>query len=258
MSYILIDAGNSCLKLSVIEHTFHTEQYFTILDYSKLYEDFIEQLSDFSITHVIVSNVNNPMISHIICDASLSLWQVEASIIISEQDKYGISTLYTNPRLLGSDRWLALIAAYAGYSKALCVIDCGSAVTIDVLNDEGLHLGGFITPGLNMSRNTLGLNTSNLPHITSESSGFDNSSSFLAINTYDAIIAGSLYQLSAYVEHIISEIKNTISDNIECIITGGDAIIVQKLVSHHLVYHEKLVLDGLNIVAKDLMSGNIL
>ena len=258
MAYILIDAGNSCLKLSVVEHTSYTEQYFTILDYANLYEDFIDQLSEFVISHVVVSNVNNSMVSHIICDASLFLWQVEPTIVISEQNKYGISTLYTNPRLLGSDRWLALIAAFSSTPKALCVIDCGSAVTIDVLTDKGLHLGGFITPGLNMSRTTLGLNTSNLPQITTESAHLNNSSTFLASNTYDAIIAGSLYQLSAYVEHIITEIKNTISENIECIITGGDAIIVQKLVTHHLVYREKLVLDGLNIVAKDLISRNIL
>lgn len=252
MSYILIDAGNSCLKLSVLDETDKLENYFTILDYNDLYQQFIEQLSEFIISNVIISNVNNTMISHIITDACLYLWNIVPYHVVTEQNKYGISTRYSNPRLLGCDRWLALIAAKAEFNQALCVVDCGTAVTIDVLTEEGMHVGGFITPGLSMSRNALGLNASNLPLINKGEYTTNSSSSFLANNTQDAIIGGTLYQLSAYVERVISEIKLEVSNNIECIITGGDAIILQGLVSHHFSYREKLVLEGLDIIAQDL------
>lgn len=258
MKYLLIDAGNSFLKLSVMDHASELEVHYAVLDYNNLYDDFSEQLSDYTISNVILSNVSYPMVSHIISDVSSLLWNIQPHIVITEQNKYGVTTRYTNPRLLGSDRWLALIAARPETNNAVCVIDCGSAVTIDVLSKDNLHLGGFITPGLKLSRKTLGQNTGNIPLMENNSSQIENNFGFLATNTFDAITAGTLYQLSAYVEHIITEIKNEVCDNIECIITGGDAIIVQKLSSHHFVYREKLVLDGLNIVAKDLFFKDTL
>ncbi len=258
MKCILIDAGNSRLKLSIIDLSTCLELYFSIFDYHNLYDNLSSQLADFSIQNVIISNVNSPIISHIISDVSLYLWGIKTHIVITEQNKYGITTLYSNPKLLGSDRWLALIAARTQTVKSVCVIDCGSAVTIDILNDENLHLGGFITPGLSLSRKTMGQNTSKLPFMVEHNFSGTNSSAYYATNTHDAISAGTLYQLSAYIEHIIAEIKNDVCDNIECIITGGDAIIAQKLISHHLIYREKLVLDGLKVVAKDLYTKDFL
>ena len=258
MNYLLIDAGNSRLKLSIIDVKTFSEVLFKQFSYTNLYEDLTNSLSDFDVSHVLISNVNNTMISHIISDACLCLWDLEPYIVVTEQNKYGINTLYTNARLLGSDRWLALIAAKPIIPKPVCVVDCGSAVTIDVLTEDATHIGGFITPGINMSRHSLGVNTSNLPFVSHNSIKDKQNSSFLAINTHDAIYAGTLFQLVSYIENIITEIKNEICNDIECIITGGDAIILQKLISHHLVYREKLVLDGLNIVAKDIFLKDLL
>lgn len=252
MNYILIDAGNSCLKLSIRDESDNIEIYFNIFDYNNLYETLVDQLSNFIISNVVISNVNKPLISNIISDVTFSLWNIEPYIVITQQNKYGISTIYKNFRLLGSDRWLTLIAAKHEYDSDICIIDCGSAVTVDVLTKNGKHLGGFITPGLNMSREALGLNTGNLPIISSSDNNISNKSNFLATNTRDAISAGTLYQLGTYLEKIISEVKNEVCQDIKCIITGGDAIILQKLIAHHLIYREKLVLDGLDILAKDL------
>ena len=69
MSYILIDAGNSCLKLSVLDSADNLEIYFTILDYSDLYHNLMEQLSGFIVSDVIISNVNT---EHLKCSNSVS------------------------------------------------------------------------------------------------------------------------------------------------------------------------------------------
>jgi type III pantothenate kinase len=61
---------------------------------------------------------------------------------------------------LGIDRWLALIAAYVELPKQHCiVVDAGTATTIDVLNSEGEHLGGWILPGLDLMTTSLTQNT---------------------------------------------------------------------------------------------------
>lgn len=252
MTYLLIDAGNSRLKLLVKENATNSEILFKTLDYNNLYDDFIDLLSKFSISSAVISNVSNHVYSQVLSDAIYRLWNIKAHIVVSQQNKFGISTLYANPCTLGSDRWLTLIAAKSEFKNHICVIDCGTAVTIDVLTKKGIHIGGFITPGLKLSLDALGQNTNNLPDITDNPAEKNNQLQFLATNTEDGIYAGTLCQLSSYVENIITQIKTEISENIKCIITGGDAIIVQNLVSHSLIYREKLVLNGLDIVSKDL------
>ncbi|WP_352284776.1 type III pantothenate kinase, partial [Pseudoalteromonas sp. Q18-MNA-CIBAN-0097] len=61
---------------------------------------------------------------------------------------------------LGIDRWLALIAGFTLYPNTACiVVDAGTATTIDVLDSEGLHLGGWILPGLDLMTSSLTQNT---------------------------------------------------------------------------------------------------
>lgn len=253
MSFILIDAGNSCLKMARINDLNEMELDYDILNYSDLYHVLLNELRDEVPSEVLVCSVSNPATFHIIADVVHELWRVQPHLIAVEQDKYGLSTSYTNPRSLGSDRWLAMIAARHDFSNTLCVIDCGTAVTIDVVADTGVHLGGLITPGLTLARDSLGIKTSNLPMIE-DSASFNNESSFLAINTQDAILGGSLYQLSAYIERIVSEIKLEFGEDVQCIITGGDADKIQALTYHQFHYRETLVLEGLQIVAREIFD----
>ena len=252
MSYILIDAGNSCLKLCILDDLNDSEIFYTTIDYSNLYNDLLNDISGFVVSGVLVCIVANPTVFHTIYDVVYELWRIEAQLGITEQDRYGISTRYENPRLLGSDRWLAMIATRAEFDQAFCVVDCGTAVTIDVVSGDGMHLGGLITPGLKTSRDALGLKANNLPFVEINDEKNNNKSSFLAVTTQDAILGGTLYQISAYIERIVSEIKEEFSENTECIITGGDAEQIQALTLHQFHYRETLVLEGLRILAKDL------
>ncbi len=258
MSYILIDAGNSCLKIAVIDRLDQSDFDYDVLDYTCLYDDLLELLSDQQPSNVLVCNVNNPIMFNIISDVFYKLFRLEVCLISVEQDKYGISTRYSNPRLLGCDRWIAMIAARKEFNKTLIVVDCGTAVTIDVVSTSGMHLGGLITPGITTARNSLGLQANNLPPVENIDENINNESSFLAINTQDAILGGTLYQLTAYIERVVSEIKLEFGEDTECIITGGDAHEIQALAYHHFHHRETLVLDGLQIVAREMFNKDSL
>ncbi len=54
---------------------------------------------------------------------------------------------YADPKRLGVDRWLAMVAARARCRERLCVVDAGSALTIDLVAADGRHEGGYIIPG---------------------------------------------------------------------------------------------------------------
>ena len=56
---------------------------------------------------------------------------------------------------LGVDRWLAFNAAWQLHRSSLCVIDAGTAVTLDLVDQAGTHCGGWILPGLEAARSGL-------------------------------------------------------------------------------------------------------
>jgi len=254
VNYILIDAGNSFIKVALIDSFNESHINYVVLDYSNLYDDLLHEFHDVIPSQVIVCNVSNPINYNIISDVIFNLWRLNPYLVQVEQNTHGLSTRYTNPRVLGSDRWVAMIAARAEFQKNLCVVDCGTAVTVDVVTVTGMHVGGLITPGIKTARNSLGLNANNLPFVDNNSENINNESSILAINTQDAILGGTLYQVSAYIERIISEIKHEFGEDIECIITGGDADKIQALTYHHFHHRDTLVLDGLKIVAQDIFE----
>lgn len=76
--------------------------------------------------------------------------------IESEAYRFGISNCYSQPHLLGVDRWLAMLGANWLYADTDClVIDAGTAVTIDWLGTDGQHQGGWILPGLKLQQQSV-------------------------------------------------------------------------------------------------------
>lgn len=84
-----------------------------------------------------------------------SHFQVEAQFARSQARCAGVTNSYANPGRLGVDRWLAMLAAFADIGGPCVVVQAGSALTVDLLNDSGEHLGGYIGPGLSMMRRAL-------------------------------------------------------------------------------------------------------
>lgn len=66
---------------------------------------------------------------------------------------------YAQPGLMGVDRWLAMLAAWERVRGGVCVVDAGSALTIDLVDDSGQHRGGYIIPGALLMERALLLDT---------------------------------------------------------------------------------------------------
>ena len=84
-----------------------------------------------------------------------SHWGLELQPIVTRAAQLGVTNSYKNPASLGADRWAALIAARARSPGAACVVDCGTALTIDALDANGVYRGGVILPGLALMRAAL-------------------------------------------------------------------------------------------------------
>lgn len=78
----------------------------------------------------------------------------------ADAQAYGVTSVYQQPQTLGVDRWLAMLGAQLLFpSTSTLIVDAGTAVTLDWLDAEGKHQGGWILPGLKMQQHAVVKNT---------------------------------------------------------------------------------------------------
>ena len=73
----------------------------------------------------------------------------------AESQRGGLKNAYSDAERMGADRWHAMYGAWQRYRRGFVVIDAGSATTIDYVDAGGVHLGGYILPGLQMMLRSL-------------------------------------------------------------------------------------------------------
>ena len=100
----------------------------------------------------LIASVAGPEVARRVRDFIASAWSVKVEEAVAEPARDGLRNGYADPASLGVDRWLALLAAWRKYETSLCVIDCGTTITVDIVLHEGQrkggrHLGGPHLPG---------------------------------------------------------------------------------------------------------------
>jgi type III pantothenate kinase len=102
-----------------------------------------------------VSSVAGSRIKSQLIDWAIGRWGVDPVFASVGRFQAGVTNSYADPERMGIDRWLAMLAAYNRSGGAVCVIDCGSAITVDLIAVDGHHKGGYIMPGLKTVRSAL-------------------------------------------------------------------------------------------------------
>jgi len=176
-------------------------------------------------------------------------WGLAAQMIVAQAQQCGVRNLYEPPERLGADRWAALLAARARQHGAVCVVDCGSAVTVDALDDQGVFRGGVILPGLAMQRAALQQGTAGIG--ASSASGV----SCLSRNTGDAVAAGTRIGLAGAIDRIIECQVRALGQVPAVLITGGDANELHPLLQHPSIPVPELVLEGLAQIADETVPA---
>lgn len=138
-------------------------------------------------------------------------------------DCHGVKNGYDVPSLLGLDRWLAILAVHCRAGAQNClIIDLGTAITVDLLSAEGLHMGGYIAPGLALMRSQL---TSSTRRVRYERCEGKICTTLLppGRNTHDAVERGCLAMLYGFVACQVSLAKQLWGSDFQVFLTGGDA-----------------------------------
>lgn len=174
-------------------------------------------------------------------------WGLDVEFIVSAACQAGVTNGYAQPERLGVDRWTALLAAHHRFPGACCVVDCGSALTIDAVDRDGRHQGGLIVPGLGTQHRSLAGGDIRLD----AADGMEQPpQTLLAHDTVQAVGYGIQYGLAAFVDRICDGIEAQLGGSCRRLLTGGDAVRLQPLLQGEYRLEPDLVLEGLALLVR--------
>ncbi len=155
----------------------------------------------------------------------------------------GMPIRIDNPRELGADRLVNAVAAFEKVGGPVVVVDLGTALTFDVVSEDGEYIGGIISPGVEISLEALTARAAALPKID-----LTPPRTLIGKGTVDAIRSGVIYGFAAQVDGIITRLREELGEETEAIATGGLAPAIVPFCETIDDIDDLLTLDGLRII----------
>jgi len=173
----------------------------------------------------------------------------EKIYIIGKEIPLPMTVWADEPKKVGTDRVVSAAAAYAVVEDAVVVADFGTAVTIDLVDANGVFLGGVICPGFEISAKTLRDNTAQLPNIkiTKPKAPYGK-------NTVDAINCGLYYSIVGALQEVVRRYAEELGKWPQTIITGAAAKVIAddcEFVDNHV---PNLVVKGIVLAYKKYLA----
>lgn len=166
---------------------------------------------------------------------------IELVNVETENHHFDVVNGYQNYRQLGVDRWLALLGARRIFPAQTCIIiDAGTATTVDVLDAQGKHHGGWILAGIDTLIDSIQLKTAKVTgeKLSLEGLNFGKNTSENLDQAAWAATLGLINQAKALVEAQGIEVS-------QVIVTGGNAEKLLSLSGRAYEYEPQLIFHGL-------------
>jgi len=192
---------------------------------------------------IALANVAGPAFGDELLNGIGARWNCPVQIATTQPGAGRVRNAYEDHTKLGVDRWLAILAAAHRYAGAVCVVDAGTAVTIDIVAASGEHRGGYIVPGPDLMRRVLAGETGDLGRFTAGDEAGRTESLALGRNTGDAIGHGSLAAICALIERCARRLGEDNGGVV--VVTGGAAGRITPHLAVDLEHRPRLVLEGL-------------
>lgn len=180
----------------------------------------------------------------------------EKILVIGENIPIPISMWVDEPVKVGTDRAIAAAAAYAVAEGAVIVADFGTALTIDLVDENGVFQGGVICPGFAMAAKALKDSTTQLPEIEVTKPQMP-----YGKNTAEAVNCGLYYAAVGTLEEMIRRYAEKMGTWPQTILTGAAAAVIKDDCQFIDNYVPNLVVKGIVLAYKkyiDEKSGNMI
>lgn len=196
---------------------------------------------------VVVSNVAGAEFEKSVRTWVKRRWKILPEFLHSQAEQCGVTNAYSKPEKLGNDRWAALIAARALCPGPAVILSCGTAITIDALAADGRHLGGLITPGIDLMISSVCAKATDVNIEDGDSAEI----ALLASSTESAVLGGSLYAAVSLLDRVSADLSGELGGRVTVLLSGGDADRLMPLLAFKSRYEPELVLKGLSVFSRE-------
>ena len=240
---LLVDLGNSRFKWALASSgTLQTPGAFAHADVTSITPDLEREWKNVPpIDAIFVASVA-PLALDVEIEAfARQRFGIAPEFVRSPAAALGIRSAYAEPQRFGVDRFLGLAAIHARAARAQVLIGVGTAMTLDALDADGTHLGGWILPSPALMRASVLARTARVVVADGVLADF-------ATNTADALHSGSLHAASGAVERFVANAARELGTWPEVVLTGGGAVELAPLLPG-AERRNDLVLEGLALWA---------
>lgn len=240
MKALLIDVGNTRVKWARLENGKLGRQH--AISHEKWNAKLLARAGRSCERIIVVSVAGAKFEKQLTRNARAALCKRPA-FIRSRRRLAGVTTRYREPWRLGTDR---LVAAIGGHrfapGRAVCIVGIGTAMTIDLVDADGIHHGGSIVPGPQLMIESLLQGTNGIQR---RAGGKSSGRTLFALDTRAAVEQGARYAIAGVIDRAMVEAKAVLGSAPVLLLTGGAAPQVRRLLRtrHRLV--PDLVLRGL-------------
>jgi len=203
---------------------------------------------------IVVSSVAGRKTHQLLVAAARQAGAPAPEFVASERTAAGVTTEYLEPWRLGVDRFVGAIGAHhLASGQPVCVVNVGTAMTIDLVDGSGLHRGGAIVPGPALMVDSLLTQTNGIRRRAN--GGPSGITSLFARTTRTAIGQGALYAAAAVIDRAIEEARGQLGARPLVLLTGGGSAAIKPLIRTTAVGLPELVLHGLAVWARQNPPG---
>ena len=232
---LAIDIGNTRVKYAVFKQD--TILKLRVSEQNSFRKEIEKILSDYpKISDFMVSSVGK-------LSENDFLW-VKKSIkihFVSHNFKFPFINKYETPKTLGIDRMILASGASLKYpNQNKLIIDAGTAITYDFVDENNHYFGGAISAGIHLRYKALHNYTAKLPLLEKSDEDF-----FIGKTTSESIHSGVINGVLFEIEGFISELRKKY-DNFIIILTGGDTDFLAKRLKNTIFANSNFLMESLN------------
>ena len=232
---LAIDVGNTRIKGAVFEDSNILEAYiFMKINLKNEIQNILNIYQ--KITHLLVS-----LVGDVGNEAFLEFNSSLKVHFVSHNDSFPFLNKYKTPHTLGIDRMVIAAGATLQFAnKNRLVIDAGTCITYDFIDENNNYLGGAISPGLRLRYEALHNYTAKLPLLK-----LGNPKYFIGNETSESIHSGVVNGLVYEIDGFINQYKANYS-NFIIILTGGDTEFLANRLKNTIFANSNFLLESLN------------
>ncbi|MBI2471824.1 MAG: type III pantothenate kinase [Planctomycetes bacterium] len=252
--WLAIDIGNTNIHIGIFENDVLHSSCSVKSEFPRLLPENLEKIlnpATLSKLQAVVLSSVNPKTEVFVIDYIQKHLLVNPQFI-GKDIPVPMPVLTDQPERVGVDRLLNALAAFERTKTWTIVVDAGTAITVDVVNDNGAFMGGIIAPGMGISSKALHHYTALLPEIF-----INRPKKILGKNTEDAISSGIYWGTVGMVSRVISMLCDELGCQPAIIATGGDAQLLAPEIPIITAVLPDLTLEGIGIAYKKNLTSNI-